>query len=226
MARVSDFAQRVLSRSSALIGVDRRLFMSSISEITRAQVPAPGELTLDHVAYFVPHIDAASDALERLGFSLTPFSAQSHRLEAGGPVVPAGTGNRCVMLERGYPTGPVHRNHDFFLRYGVYHDPHEIQFTPCRNGDARLSDFAARSNENPLLRSPCHLQQDWLSQTAAPRLVFCMLRNLELAAQPDACGRLTPSPLLATTLSVWLHGCLNLEILSASIGVHRRPIWS
>jgi hypothetical protein len=50
----------------------------------------------------VPHIDAASTALERLGFNLTPFSAQSHRLEPGGPVAPAGTGNRCVMLERGY----------------------------------------------------------------------------------------------------------------------------
>jgi hypothetical protein len=66
------------------------------------QVPTPGTLTLDHVAYFVPHIDAASEALEQLGFMLTPFSAQSHRLEPGGPVVPAGTGNRCVMLERGY----------------------------------------------------------------------------------------------------------------------------
>jgi len=67
-----------------------------------AQVPAPGELTLDHLAYFVPHVDASSDALERLGFTLTPFSVQSHRLEPGGPVVPAGTANRCIMLERGY----------------------------------------------------------------------------------------------------------------------------
>ena len=73
-----------------------------MASVANSQVPAPGELTLDHVAYFVPHIDAASDALERLGFCLTPFSAQSHRLEPGGPVVPAGTGNRCVMLERGY----------------------------------------------------------------------------------------------------------------------------
>jgi hypothetical protein len=78
--------------------------------IPAAQVPAAGELNVDHVAHFVPDIDAASAALERLGFTLTPFSAQSHRLEPGGPLVPAGTGNRCVMLERGYlefltPTG-------------------------------------------------------------------------------------------------------------------------
>lgn len=66
------------------------------------QVPAPGKLNLDHVAHFVPHIEAASPALEQLGFTATPFSAQSHRLEPGGPLVPAGTGNRCVMLKQGY----------------------------------------------------------------------------------------------------------------------------
>jgi len=75
-----------------------------------AQVPRPGTLNIDHIAHFVPHIDSASAALEQLGFTLTPFSAQSHRLEPGGPLVPAGAGNRCVMLENGYlefltPTG-------------------------------------------------------------------------------------------------------------------------
>ena len=70
--------------------------------VAQAQVPKAGELTLDHVSHFVPDRDAASAALERLGFTLTPFSEQSHRLTADGPLVPAGTGNRCVMLERGY----------------------------------------------------------------------------------------------------------------------------
>ena len=50
----------------------------------------------------MPHVEGASAALEQLGFTLTPFSPQSHRLEPGGPLVPAGTANRCVMLERGY----------------------------------------------------------------------------------------------------------------------------
>ena len=67
-----------------------------------SQVPPAGRLNLDHVAHFVPHIDRASALLERLGFTLTPFSAQSHRLEPGGPLVSAGTGNRCIMLKRGY----------------------------------------------------------------------------------------------------------------------------
>jgi len=58
----------------------------------------------------VPHIDAASAALEQAGFTLTPFSEQSHRLEPDGPLTPAGAGNRCVMLREGYlefltPTG-------------------------------------------------------------------------------------------------------------------------
>ena len=80
------------------------------SAIAASQLPPPGQLNVDHVAHFVPHIDAASAALEKLGFTLTPFSAQSHRAEPGGPLVPAGTGNRCVMLQRGYlefltPTG-------------------------------------------------------------------------------------------------------------------------
>jgi hypothetical protein len=67
-----------------------------------AHVPEPGALNLDHVAHFVPHIDEASDDLTRLGFTLTPFSPQSHRLEPDGPLLPAGTGNRCVMFEHGY----------------------------------------------------------------------------------------------------------------------------
>jgi hypothetical protein len=71
-------------------------------DVAPAQVPAPGALTLDHVAHFVPDVAAASAALERLGYTLTPYSPQSHRLTPDGPLVPAGTGNRCVMLEGGY----------------------------------------------------------------------------------------------------------------------------
>ncbi len=66
------------------------------------QNPTFGKLNIDHIAHFVPNIDDASAALERAGFTLTPFSEQSHRLEAGGPLVPAGAGNRCVMLKDGY----------------------------------------------------------------------------------------------------------------------------
>ena len=60
------------------------------------QKPPPGELYLDHVAHFVPDLGAAARLLESLGFVPTPESA--HR--AGG--APAGTSNRCLMLEEGY----------------------------------------------------------------------------------------------------------------------------
>jgi hypothetical protein len=70
--------------------------------IARCQVPDPGALVLDHVAHFVPEADEATRALERLGFTVTPFSPQSHRPTPDAPVTPAGTGNRCVMLRRGY----------------------------------------------------------------------------------------------------------------------------
>src|SRR4051812_24678912 len=70
--------------------------------IARCQVPAAGTLVLDHVAHFVPGADDAMHALEQLGFTVTPFSPQSHRPTPDAPVTPAGTGNRCVMLRRGY----------------------------------------------------------------------------------------------------------------------------
>jgi hypothetical protein len=76
--------------------------MSTASQIPASQPPSTGKINIDHVAHFVPHIDAASSTLEQAGFTLTPFSAQSHRLEPGGPLVPAGSGNRCVMLREGY----------------------------------------------------------------------------------------------------------------------------
>jgi hypothetical protein len=63
-----------------------------------SQRPAKGELVVDHVAHWVPDAGAARAALAALGFTVTPFSAQS----TGDPPVPAGTGNHCVMLARGY----------------------------------------------------------------------------------------------------------------------------
>ncbi len=60
------------------------------------QTAAPGTLVLDHIAHFVPELDAAARVLEALGFAVTPYSEQSTQ---DGP---AGTANRCVMLDGGY----------------------------------------------------------------------------------------------------------------------------
>lgn len=62
------------------------------------QRPAPGSLVVDHVAHWMPDAAAAEAELRRLGFAPTPFSAQS----TGDPPVPAGTGNHCAMLGKGY----------------------------------------------------------------------------------------------------------------------------
>jgi len=64
------------------------------------QLPSPGQVFLDHTAFFVPAMDGAADALERCGFRLTPFTVQTNR--EGGETVPSGTGNRCAMLRNGY----------------------------------------------------------------------------------------------------------------------------
>ena len=60
------------------------------------QKPPPGALCLDHLGHFVPDLDAAAAVWEKLGFAVTPVS---HHEVAGKP---AGTANRCVMLEEGY----------------------------------------------------------------------------------------------------------------------------
>jgi glyoxalase-like protein len=65
-----------------------------------AQLPDAGAVFLDHVAHFVPAMDAAAQALEDCGFRLTRFTAQTNRVD--GKTVAAGTGNRCAMLRRGY----------------------------------------------------------------------------------------------------------------------------
>jgi len=74
---------------------------ADLEHVATEQVPAPGTINLDHVAHFVPDMDAASRALDELGFVLTPFSPQMNRNEKG-EAVPAGTANRVAMLERGY----------------------------------------------------------------------------------------------------------------------------
>jgi len=60
------------------------------------QRPSPGELCLDHLGHFVPELDAAAAVWEKLGFAVTPISV--HQVSGK----PAGTSNRCVMLDEGY----------------------------------------------------------------------------------------------------------------------------
>lgn len=65
-----------------------------------SQLPEPGAVFLDHVAHFVPAMEAAAAALSHCGFRLTPFTLQTNLVE--GKYVPSGTGNRCAMFRGGY----------------------------------------------------------------------------------------------------------------------------
>lgn len=69
---------------------------------TPRQTPDAGQIFLDHVGWFVPDMDAAARAFEKLGFVLTPFSIHGDRDPETGALKPLGTANRLVMLERGY----------------------------------------------------------------------------------------------------------------------------
>jgi hypothetical protein len=64
--------------------------------VAERQKPPPGDLFLDHVSHFVADLEAAARLLQKLGLIVTPLSAQ---MVDGRP---AGTSNRCVMLEQGY----------------------------------------------------------------------------------------------------------------------------
>jgi hypothetical protein len=66
------------------------------------QVPAKGEIFLDHVGWMVPDLEACSAAFARLGFPLTPFSVHGDRDPATGASRPIGTANRLCMLGEGY----------------------------------------------------------------------------------------------------------------------------
>ena len=74
--------------------------LSRTEDAMAGQLPGSGEVFLDHVAHFVPALDAAAQALSACGFRLTPYAAQQNRLDGG--VVSAGTANRCAILRRGY----------------------------------------------------------------------------------------------------------------------------
>jgi len=66
------------------------------------QLPAPGQIFLDHVGWFVPDMTKAEPVFAALGFPLTPFSVHQDRDPATGVATPVGSANRLAMLARGY----------------------------------------------------------------------------------------------------------------------------
>jgi Glyoxalase-like domain len=73
-----------------------------VQQAQNRQVPEAGQMFLDHVGWFVPDMDVAARAFEKLGFNLTPYSVHGDRDAATGELKPLGTANRLVMLEEAY----------------------------------------------------------------------------------------------------------------------------
>jgi hypothetical protein len=143
----------------------------------KLQRPSAGALSLDHIAHFVPDIDAASAALERLGFALTPFSLQQHRTEPGGPLVPAGSGNRCVMLRQGYlefltPTSDTPVAQRMRQAIGRYVGPHLICFGTSES--ERMHAHLAKGGFAPL--PPVALQRQIGTENGEDTARFTVLR--------------------------------------------------
>lgn len=157
--------------------------------IANAQVPAAGRINLDHVAHFVPHLDDAAPAIEQLGFTLTPFTPQVHRLDPAGPLVPAGTGNRCVMLKRGYlefltPTADTPLAMQLRTAIDRYVGAHVIAFgtaTPER-------DYARLTEQGFAPLPPVALQRQISTLTGEDTARFTVVRYL-----PPRCPRAASS---------------------------------
>jgi hypothetical protein len=66
------------------------------------QLPIGDEIFLDHIAHFVPDVEAATRALVRVGFAPTPVSVQVNPDPAGGAPQLTGTGNVTAMFANGY----------------------------------------------------------------------------------------------------------------------------
>ena len=141
------------------------------------QTPEPGKLNLDHVAHFVADAKEAADDLTRLGFTLTPFSPQSHRLEPGGPLVPAGTGNRCVMFQRGYlefltPTGDTPLADQLRAAMSRYIGVHLIAFGTA----APELDHERLSTQGFDPLPPVALERPISTETGEDTARFCVVR--------------------------------------------------
>ncbi|HUH01812.1 MAG TPA: VOC family protein [Kofleriaceae bacterium] len=139
-------------------------------------VPAAGEVVLDHVGLFVPDMARAADAFARLGFRLTPFSPQRHRLAPGQPLVPAGTANRLAMLAEGYieiltPVADTPVARQLHAAIGRYAGLHLIAF-----GDDAAAAHARLSDEDFAPQPVIHLERTVETATGEDTARFSVVR--------------------------------------------------
>ncbi|HSE76878.1 MAG TPA: VOC family protein [Alphaproteobacteria bacterium] len=138
------------------------------------QIPPRGAINLDHIAHFVPDIEAARAALERLGFVPTPFSEQRNRPHPGAPLESAGTGNRCVMLRRGYL--------EFLTAFGATPTAERMRATMSRHVGVHLVCFGTAD--------PAAVAERLTAQGFAPAAPITLERNVATTGS-DGLARFT-----------------------------------
>jgi hypothetical protein len=149
---------------------------------TSRSAPSGPTAEIDHIAHFVPDMAVAATALIGLGYTLTPFSAQSHRLAANGPLLPAGTGNRCIMLQSGYlevltPTHDTPNAAQLNAAIARYTGVHLIAF----GTQTPQADFARLQREGYTPLPPIALQRQAATATGEATARFTVVR-----VPPDA----------------------------------------
>ncbi len=132
---------------------------------------------IDHAAHFVPDIETAGAALAQLGFTLTPFSAQSHRADAASPLLHAGTANRCIMLMQGYiecltPTHDTPNARQLRDAIARYTGAHLIAFGTA----APDADHARLQREGFAPLPPLALQRETTTETGPATARFTVVR--------------------------------------------------
>jgi hypothetical protein len=192
--------------------------------IAKTQIPADGSISLDHVTHVVPDSDTAAAALGQLGFTLTPFSPQLHRLEPGGPLLPAGTGNQCVMLKRGYieflaPIADTPRAQQLRTAIKRYVGVHQIALGTARP-DAEQARLKAEGFD-PL--PPVALERPVEVEGGAATARFTVVR-LPFSALPEGrilfCAHHTPELLWQRR---WIAHANHATALTAAIVCVARP---
>lgn len=155
------------------------------------------QLYVDHVAHYVEEMDQTSQYLSSMGFTLTPFSLQSHKVKPSSTLEPAGAGNRCVMLEQGYielltPIGttPIANQ----LRSGIerYRGIHLLAF----GTSTPLEDHARLVKENFSPLEPVSLQRKIETETTVETAHFTVIRvpqGTMSEGRIQFCHHLTPN---------------------------------
>ena len=146
---------------------------------------------LDHVGIAVCDLHDAETIYQRLGFKLTPRSIHSGTVTPGGPVVPMGSGNHCVMLRAGYIEllGTIDDSRPSFATSMLarYPGAHIIAFG-CEDADSAYKELKKRE---PNVQPPAALEREAIFGINNDHIKRARFRNIYLT--PEA---FTPAKLI------------------------------